>query len=162
VTSGSAALHDRLAEVVERAGRLVQQQNGRRGDERTRDHDALSLTAGKCRAALGDEGLVAHGHVFDVVVDGSALSGVDDFAERYAIGAERDILANAAGHQERLLQDDSHAPPERLQIEAGDVSTIEEDAPHGRQVQAQEQTAQRRFAGTGGSDQRHLLTLLDP
>ena len=48
-----------LGVAVERGGRLVEQQDRRRFEDRARDGDALLLAAGKLQAALADLGLVA-------------------------------------------------------------------------------------------------------
>ena len=45
-------LDDALALIVERAGRLVENENARVGDEGAGDGDALALPAGQARAAL--------------------------------------------------------------------------------------------------------------
>ena len=52
-------LDDALALVVERARRLVENQDARIADERARYGDALALAAGKRRAALADDRVVA-------------------------------------------------------------------------------------------------------
>src|SRR6516165_12452467 len=52
-------LDDPLALIVERARRLVEDQDARIGDERARDRDALTLTTGEAAAALADECVVA-------------------------------------------------------------------------------------------------------
>ena len=53
------ALDDALALVVERAGRLVEDQDRRIGGERAGDGDALALAAGKVGAALLDHRVIA-------------------------------------------------------------------------------------------------------
>jgi hypothetical protein len=52
------ALDDVLALVVERAGRLVKDQDSGIGDERPGDRDPLALPARQARAALADDGVV--------------------------------------------------------------------------------------------------------
>ena len=54
-------LHHALALGVERAGRLVEQQQRRVLQHRARDRDALALAARQAHAALAEEGLVALG-----------------------------------------------------------------------------------------------------
>ena len=57
-----------LAFVVERAGRLVEDQDARVGDQRARDRDALALPARQAAAAFADDGVVALGQLQDEVV----------------------------------------------------------------------------------------------
>src|SRR5947199_344476 len=49
-------LDDPLALVVQRAGRLVEDQDARVGGERAGNRDTLALAAGQRRAALADDG----------------------------------------------------------------------------------------------------------
>ena len=52
-------LDDALALVVERAGRLVEDQDARIADQGAGDGDALALPARQAAAALADHGVVA-------------------------------------------------------------------------------------------------------
>ena len=61
-------LDDPLALVVERARRLVEDQDARIGDQRARDGDALALAAGQRRAALAHDGVVAFRQLEDEFV----------------------------------------------------------------------------------------------
>ena len=54
-------LHEPFAFGVERAGRLVEDQDGRVLEQRAGDGDALALAAGDFDAPLADEGRVAFG-----------------------------------------------------------------------------------------------------
>ena len=62
-----------LALVVERAGRLVEDQDARIGDQRAGDGDALALAARQAAAALADDGVVALGQLEDEVVGAGEL-----------------------------------------------------------------------------------------
>ena len=61
-------LDDPLALVIERARRLVEDQDARIGDEGARDGDALALAAGEIAAALADDRVVAFRQLQDEVV----------------------------------------------------------------------------------------------
>jgi len=50
-------LNDALALVIERAGRLIEDQDAWIGDERPRDRDPLALPARETAAALADDGV---------------------------------------------------------------------------------------------------------
>ena len=54
-------LNDALALVVERACRLVENQDARIGNQRAGDGDALPLAAGQAAAALTDDRVIAFG-----------------------------------------------------------------------------------------------------
>ena len=74
---------DALALVVERAGRLVEDQDARIGDQRAGDGDALALAARQAAAALADDGVVAFGQLEDEVVRAGELRRRDDALDRH-------------------------------------------------------------------------------
>ena len=76
-------LDDALALVVERAGRLVEDQDARIGDQRAGNGDALALAARKRRAALADDGVVAFGQFEDEVVRAGERRRGDDPLHRH-------------------------------------------------------------------------------
>ena len=67
-------LDDALALVVERARRLVENQDARIGDQGAGDGDALALPAGQAAAALADDRVVAFGQFEDEVMRAGELS----------------------------------------------------------------------------------------
>ena len=71
-------LDDPLALVVERARRLVEDQDARIGNERAGNGDALALTARERAAALADDGVIAFRQLQDEVVRARERRGVDD------------------------------------------------------------------------------------
>ena len=72
----SAAWISRSVKRVERRGRLVEQQDRRRLEDRARDGDALLLAARQLQAALADLRLVAVRQRADEVVDLRELRGL--------------------------------------------------------------------------------------
>jgi hypothetical protein len=97
---------------VERAGGLVEEQNGRVGDDRARDGDALLLAAGEQEPALADGRVVALGERSDEGVRvGLGARGVDGgealvvalMFEGSAGESELDIGANGHGEEDGLL-----------------------------------------------------------
>src|ERR1051326_3564538 len=101
------ALDDALALRVERAGRLVEDENARIGDERARDGDALALAARERGAALADDGVVALGELEDEIMRAGEPRRRDHALERHARIGERDVLAHRAVEQHVLLQHDA-------------------------------------------------------
>src|SRR5437660_247429 len=61
---------------VERARRLVEDQDRRVAQDRARDRDALLLAAGEAVAALADHGVIAVGQARDQVVDARRARGL--------------------------------------------------------------------------------------
>ena len=105
------ALDDPLALVVERRGRLVENENARIGRERAGDGDALSLPAGEVRAALLDQCVVAFGELVDELVGAGEPGDLDDAGARHRRIGEGDVLVNGAVEQEVLLQHDADVAP---------------------------------------------------
>ena len=68
-------LDRRLGAAVERAGRLVEDQDRRVLEQGAGDGDALLLAAGELEAALADHRLVAVGQLHDEGVDRRAPRG---------------------------------------------------------------------------------------
>ena len=71
-------MNDALALVVERACRLVKDQDARIGDQRTGNRDALALATGQRRAALADDRVVAFGELQDEVMRAGKACGRDE------------------------------------------------------------------------------------
>src|SRR5262249_49589430 len=61
-------LDDALALIVERRGRLVEDQDARIGDERPCDRNPLALAARQRRSAFADDGVVTFGKLQDEVM----------------------------------------------------------------------------------------------
>src|SRR5262249_50840094 len=72
---GELGLDDLLGARVERAGRLVEDEDGRVLEQRARDRDALLLAAGELEAPLADLRLVAERQRFDERMDVRSLRG---------------------------------------------------------------------------------------
>src|SRR5882672_945377 len=92
-----------LGFIIERAGRLVEDQDARIREQGSRDRDALALAARKIRAVLFDDGLVPERQLEDKFVRAGELRRFnDDFDRRTGIG-ERDVLAHRAAEDDVLL-----------------------------------------------------------
>src|SRR5215207_37283 len=65
---------------------------------------------------------------------------------------------------ERVLEDHLHPPPQRAQLSlagVGDVAPVEDDAPAGRLVQAQQRTADGRLAAARLANETERLAAVD-
>ena len=113
-------LHTRLAFGIERAGRLVEQQDGRFGDKRAGKRDALALAAGEIAPALARWRVPAAGKSFDEVTGCSVCRRLHLLVRR-AGTAQRYVLANRRIEQEGVLRDDSQIAAER---HSGDVAHV--------------------------------------
>ena len=67
-------LDDALAFVIERAGRLIEDQDARIADEGARDRDALALAAREPAAPLADDRVIALRQLEDELVGAGELS----------------------------------------------------------------------------------------
>src|SRR5271165_475466 len=87
-------LDDALALIVERAGRLVEDQDARLGDQRPRDGDALPLTAGETAAALAHDRIVALRQLENEIVGPGQPRGRNDAVDRHARIGQADVVPN--------------------------------------------------------------------
>ena len=99
-------LHQPLRFGVERAGGLVQQQDGRVLEDGARQGQPLPLAARQAQTAIADHGVVALRLRHDEVVRGRSLGGGDDVLFAGAEAAQRNVGADAVVEQRHLLADD--------------------------------------------------------
>ncbi|KAK1241728.1 hypothetical protein MKX07_007551 [Trichoderma sp. CBMAI-0711] len=92
-----------LALRVERASRLVEQQDVRVADERAGDGDALLLAARERDAAGANVGVVAFGEGDDEVVDGGVAAGLVYLlvGDGGFVDAEDDVVSKGACGKKR-------------------------------------------------------------
>src|SRR5438874_2180115 len=149
--------------VVEVAGRLVGEQDGRPGHEGAGDRDALLLAGGELvwTAALLAGQVHGRDHLPDAFLQLSPRRIVTGDRERQA-----DVLANVEQwDQVERLEDEAGplaAQPRRLTIrEAADVATLEDDPATAGPVQPAQHLQQRALARARRSHQGHELARLD-
>ena len=154
-------LHEQLARGVERARRLVEQQNRRILENRACDRDALPLSARQPHAALAEERVVAlRQRAQELVRFGGTRRGFDLGVA--GIGpAVADVLARRRAEQHGVLRHEADQPPHVLGIGARDVDAVDEDAPFGRIVEPQQELERRALAGARRPDERDRLAGLD-
>ncbi|MCY1411333.1 hypothetical protein D9M71_267170 [compost metagenome] len=148
-------LHLRAQLLVQRAHRLVEQQQLRTFGQRAGQGDALALAAGELvRLALG---VLAHLHQLEHLVD-----ALVDLVLRQAVllEAEGDVLRHAHV-REQCVGLEHHVDRPLVGRHVGDVLAIEEDAPFGRPFEAGEHAQQGGFTGTGTAEQGEDLAFLD-
>ncbi len=103
-------LNHALALVIERARRLIEDEDAWIADQCARDRDALALPAREARAALADDGVIAFGQFQDEVLRARKRRRCDDPLHRYGRVRERNIVAHRSIEQNVLLQHDAHLP----------------------------------------------------
>lgn len=148
-------LHLRAQLLVQRAHRLIEQQQFWPLGQRTGQGHTLTLATGELvRLALG-----VLGHVHQLEHLGHA--GVDlRPGHAVLLQAEGDVLRH--GHvREQCVRLEHHVDRPLVGRHIGDVYAIEENAPFGGPFEAGEHAQQGGFARTGTTEQGEDLALLD-
>src|SRR5207237_7211376 len=139
---------------VERARRLVEDEDRRVAQDRPRDRDPLLLAAGEAVAALADDGVVALGQRRDHLVDpGGPGRSLDLLVARVGL-REAEVLANALVEEIRLLRDDADEVAQRREAQVADVDAVDRDAAARNVVQPGSEIAEGRLAGPGLAHER--------
>ena len=146
-----------LALVIERAGRLVENENALRVEQGAGERDSLALAAGQVRAARADSGRVPVGQTCDEIVRARGPGGVDH-ARHVTLGrAERNVLRHGSPEDRIVLLHRADVAAQPRRIEHHRVHAVEQQAPFGRHVQLLDQAHERALAGAGGSDEADRL-----
>src|SRR5208337_2622871 len=115
VPSGVDRLLDELlADVVQRRGALVEDQDWRVLEKGPGQRDSLPLAAGEILAPLRDAGLVTAGHPHDLVMDAGQLSGPVNLLGSDVGRAVSNIGGDRSREDERILADVADQPPDGL------------------------------------------------
>ena len=140
-------LDEPLRLAVERAGRLVEDQDRGVADDCARDRDPLSLAAREPDTAVADHGVIAIGELRDELVGVGDLGGTDNLGVREPVAPIRDVVPDRRVEQERLLGDDAEEPPVGGLLERPQVAAVDRDRPGDRVVQPEDEVGEGRFAG---------------
>ena len=84
-------------------------------------------------------------------------SGCVPFTVRHA---ERDVVAERVGKQERLLRHEADGAAQLGQRDVAHISSVDEHRAARRVVQPRQQVHERRLAGPRAADDRHRLARL--
>ena len=106
------ALDEHLGARVDRARRLVEDEDRRVGQERAGDGQQLLLAGREVRRVVVDDRVVAVGQRPHEVVDVRGLGGRDDLVLGRALAAVGDVLADGAVEQPRVLEDHPERAPQ--------------------------------------------------
>lgn len=147
--------HVGLGLRVQRARRLVEQEQRRVLEERAREREPLALAARQGEAALADDGLVALRQAQHELVGAGRAGGGLDVGEGGLGAAVGDVLADRGGEEDGLLQDDRELRAQVGEAVVAQVHAVEADDARGRVVEAREEAEERglaRAARAGDAD----------
>jgi len=154
-------LHHALRRRVERARCLVQDEDWWVAHDGARDGDALLLPARQLDAFLAHlrrKRLRQLAHKRERVCKPRRRL---DLLARRARPAKRDVPADAAGEEHRLLRDETHLLPQPAHVGGADVGAVEAHLAAVDVVEALEQSDHRALAAAGGARQRDGRARLD-
>src|SRR5437879_3042804 len=150
-----------LGSRIQAGGRLIQNQDRRVPQNRTRDGDPLLLPPGEGRASLRHYSLVAVGESLNELVGvGRDRRGGDLFVAGTRT-PKRDVFADGAPEQQLVLQNQANLLAQRLQRVGPDVFAIDTDLALARVIEARDQAHQGALAGAGGSHDSNLFSWCD-
>ena len=109
---GEAAAQVGLGAGVERARRLVKDEDGRVAEQRPGDGEALALAAAHPHAAVSEDGLIAGREARDELVQLRRLGGGDDLLVGRVGAAEGDVRPHRRVEDERVLEDHAELAPQ--------------------------------------------------
>ena len=158
-------LHQRLERLldrvfgdrVERARRLVEDQDLRILQNHARDREPLLLPAGELQAAVAHDGFITLGLVGNEVRKVRDIAGrVELLLGRVLLGIEQ-VVPDRAVEEIAVLGHDADLRAEIRKIKVAHVHARHGHAPAEHVVQTRDQVHDRRLAGAGGPDDRvHL------
>ena len=154
-------LHQALAFIVQGAGGLVQNQDGRIFQKYTRDGDALLLPARELDTPLAHEGIIPFGQPGDEFVRPGQPRGLPHLFGGGAGHAVGNVVKDGAGEQVDILLHHADVFAQAVLGQVGDVLPVDENASAGNVIKAGNQVAKRGLAAAAGADQRHPLAGVD-
>ncbi len=148
--------------AVDRARRVVQDQDTRVGQQRARNRKPLPLSTGKRDALFADDGRVAVSKVADKAVGLRGFGGSRDGFRRSVTDAESDVTRDRPREQKNVLFDDRNLRAQRLQVPLPHVHPVDQDTALAGVVGAVDELRQRTFTRTRLPDHRDRLARFGP
>ncbi len=145
-------LDDPLALIVERAGRLVEDEDARIGHQRAGDGEALALAAREAAAALADHGVVAIRQFEDEFMRARELGRGNDRLDGHGGIGQGDVVADRTVEEHALLQHDADLTAQPGRVDDAEVEAVDEHAAALRHIEALHELRQRALAGPGRAD----------
>src|SRR5215469_1135079 len=144
--------------VVERGGRLIEDENPWIGQKRPRNCEALTLTARQRDAALADRCVVAVRHPHDEFVRARQASGRHDLFERDCGVDERDVFADGPVEQDALLQHHADLPTQPGGVDQSRVEAVNQNTAGIRQVEPLNELGNGTLPGARWTDNADHLS----
>ncbi len=150
-------LDKRLGAGVHRAGGLIEDEDRRVGHERTRDREQLPLTLRDVGAVVVELGVVSVGQRTHEVVHVRGVRGGHDLLVGSVFTTIREVLADCALEQPRVLQDHAEGTAQVVAGHVACVHAVDQDAAILKLIEAHEEVHERGLAGAGGPDDSDRL-----
>ena len=119
--------------------------------ERPGERQELFLSDRQRRAAFRDGAVVAERHPVDEAIGVDGRRRPPDGLVRDGGVAEPDVLGDRAGKQIHVLQHEAEQPAQLVERHLADVDAVDQDAPAGDVVEAQQQVDEGRLPRPGRS-----------
>ena len=154
--------HDEFLRLgVERGGGFVEDEDGGVPHHGAGNADALALPAGKRQAALADRRVVAVGHLRDEVVRVGHLRRFDDLRRRRFRPSIGDVVADRAGEEDGILQDEANLRTQQVKLQVGDIHAIDPHTPQRRIVKARDEAQHGGLPAAGWAADSDALAGFD-
>ena len=142
--------------AVERACRLVQQQDRRILHQRAGNGDALFLAAGEFQSALADFGIQPLGQALDQRHDRCRLCRGDHLFAPGAAAAIGDVVTDGVVEQHAILRDDPDLLAQTVLGNLCNILSVDQDAALLRVVEPEQQSPDRALARARRADDRNM------
>src|SRR6478736_7801364 len=139
-------LDDALAFIVQRTGCLVEDQDAGIRDQGAGNRDALALAAGKRRAPLADNRVVAFFQFEDEIVRSRKLCRRDHPLHRHRRIGQRDVFAHRAVEQHVFLQDYTDLATQPRGIGHREIHAVDHDPSAFRHIETLHQLGEGALA----------------
>jgi hypothetical protein len=151
-------LHEAFAGGVQGAGRLVEDEDARVGEQHPRDSEPLLLPAGQAVAALADGGVPAGVQPADALADVRGLGRRGQLVVGGVGPAVAQVVPDGRVEQVGLLRHDADRAAERGQRQVADVVAVELHAAGVDVVQARHEVGGGGLACAARPDEGHQRT----
>ncbi len=138
---------------VNGCGGLVEHDDRGVAQDGARDGDALLLAAGEAESALADLGLVAVGHMEDILVDVGRFGGLLNLLGGCVRAGIAYIFRDGTVEEERVLKYRGDVVTQARERHVADIVAVDEDAALYRVVEAGDQLCGGGLAHAGRSDE---------
>src|SRR5260221_3634006 len=145
---------DRLIRVrIQRARRLVEDEQLCFAKQRARNGETLLLAAGDLHSSLADDGVEPLLRTAEERLRGGTTPYVEALRVRRARPHEQEVLANGAAEELRVLRHEADRLPEAVQVHPFVRHLVVENGTVARAIEADEQLHQCGLARAGWTDE---------